>query len=115
MTTFTSGLKNFQLIYFEKGKDAPNILISEGSAGHSYVFVALGYLMHLWGYNVFIMPKHGGYTINELVSRHKDALVHISNAFDDRIEVYAEGLGGYAIFYLALVRSPMKSGVLENA
>jgi len=57
---FVSGGKKFELLYFEKGKDAPNILISQGSAGHSYVFAELSYLMHLQGYNVFIMPKHGG-------------------------------------------------------
>lgn len=112
---FVSGGKKFELLYFEKGKDAPNILISQGSAGHSYVFAELGYLMHLQGYNVFIMPKHGGYTINELVARHRDALDHISIKFNDKVGVYAEGLGGYATFYLALAHGPMKSMVLENA
>lgn len=76
LTCFKSGDKVFELIYFEKDKDAPNILISRGSGGHSYIFAELGYLMHLHGYNVFIMPKHGGYTVNQLVERHVDALTH---------------------------------------
>ncbi|NWG38202.1 hypothetical protein [Nitrososphaera sp.] len=115
LTHFVSDGKSFELLYFEKGKDAPNILISQGSAGHSRVFAELGYLMHLQGYNVFIMPKHGGYTISKLVARHKDALQHILTKFNDKIGVYAEGLGGYATFYLALAHGPMKSMVLENA
>ena len=72
-------------MYFEKGKDAPNIVISQGSGGHAYIFAELAYLMHLRGYNVFIMPKHGGQTINKLVIRHADALAQISNTFSDKI------------------------------
>ena len=69
LTSFTSEGKNFELIYFsarggEKDKSAPNILISQGSGGHAYVFAELGYLIHLKGYNVFIMPKHGGHGYN---------------------------------------------------
>ncbi len=114
-TFFKSGDKVFELIYFEKGKDAPNILISPGSGGPAYVFAELGYKAYLKGYNVFIMPKHGGSTINELVVRHNDALRHISANFNERIGVFAEGLGGYVVFYLALAHGPMKSMVLQNA
>ncbi len=114
-TTFPSGAALFELIYFEAGKNAPTILISPGSGGHAYVFAELGYLMHLRGYNVFLMPKHGGFTIRELMSRHKDALDHIATNFNDRIGVFAEGLGGYVVFYLALTESPMKSVVFQNA
>ncbi len=84
-TGFTSSAKHFELIYFEKGKNAPTILISPGSGGHAYVFAELGYRMHLRGYNVFIMPKHGGVTIKELVARHSNAVSHISNTFNDSI------------------------------
>jgi hypothetical protein len=77
LTHFVSAGKEFELVYFEKGKDAPNILISQGSGGHAYIFAELAYLMHLRGYNVFIMPKHGGQTINKLVIRHADALAQI--------------------------------------
>jgi hypothetical protein len=114
LTFFESGGKVFELIHFEKSKDAPNILISQGSAGHSYVFAELGYRMHLRGYNVFIMPKHGGYTISELVRRHADALEHISTAFNKTIGVFSEGLGCYAAFYLALAGGPLKSIVCLN-
>jgi hypothetical protein len=108
-TQFRSEDKIFELIYFEKGKDAPNILISQGSGGHAYIFAELAYIMHLHGYNVFIMPKHGGQTINKLVIRHADVLAHISNTFGNKIGVFAEGLGCYAVFYLALAGGVMKS------
>ncbi|HEX9133424.1 MAG TPA: hypothetical protein VF844_14130 [Ktedonobacteraceae bacterium] len=114
-TTFPSGAARFELIYFEAGKNAPTILISQGSGGHAYVFAEFGYHMHLRGYNVFIMPKHGGSTIRELMSRHNDALDHIATDWNDRIGVFAEGLGGYVVFYLALTQSPMKSIVFQNA
>lgn len=106
---FRSEDKIFELIYFEKGKNASNILISQGSGGHAYIFAELAYLMHLRGYNVFIMPEHGGQTIDKLVMRHADALAHISYALSDRIGVFAEGLGCYAVFYLALAGGVMKS------
>lgn len=115
LANFVSGGKFFELAYFEKDKDAPNILISQGSGGHSYVFAELAYQMHLRGYNVFIMPKHGGHTVNELLQRHLDALKHISNNFNDRTGVLSEGLGGYVVFYLALDNSPIKSIVCQNS
>lgn len=115
LTSFLSDGKRFELPYFEKGKNSPNILISPGSGGHSYAFAELGYQMHSRGYNVFIMPKHGGYTIGELVQRHSDALEHISSNFSDRTGVFSEGLGGFVVFYLALAHGPMKSAVYQNA
>src|SRR6266568_6163233 len=114
-TSFTSSGKSFELIYFEEGKNAPTLLISQGSGGHAYVFAELGYRMHLRGYNVFIMPKHGGATIRELMLRHEDALDHIAAHWNDRIGVFAEGLGGFVVFYLALTQSSMKSVVFQNA
>lgn len=115
LTHFQSGGKAFELPYFEIAKNAPNIMISVGSGGHPYVFVELGYKMYLEGYNVFIMPKHGGYTIKELLPRHRDALKYIAQNFNDHVGVFAEGLGGWAIFYLALTRDvPMKSMVIQN-
>ncbi len=114
-TKFTSSGKGFDLVYFEKGKDAPNILISQGSGGHAYVFAELGYKIHLKGYNVFIMPKHGGHTISELMVRHKDALNYILDNFSDRIGVFGEGLGGFVIFYLALAHGPLRSIVCQNS
>jgi alpha-beta hydrolase superfamily lysophospholipase len=77
-TTFPWGSKQFELVYFEAGKNAPTILISQGSGGHAYVFAELGYHLHMRGYTVCIMPKHGGVTIRELMHRHKDALEHIA-------------------------------------
>ena len=114
-TVFSSGGKNFELLYFEKDKYTPNILISQGSGGHPYIFAELGFLMHLHGYNVFIMPRHGGKTINELMMRHMDALNHISSEFNAKIGVFSEGLGGYASFYSALAGCPAKAMVFQNA
>jgi hypothetical protein len=112
---FASGAERFELLTFEKSTDAPNILISPGSAGHAHVFAELGYQMHLRGYNVFIMPKHGGATVGELVRRHSDAIDHISGTHSERVGVFGEGLGGFAVFYLALSRGPITSAVYQNA
>jgi hypothetical protein len=49
LTHFVSAGKAFELVYFEKDNDAPNILISQGSGGHAYIFAELAYLMHLRG------------------------------------------------------------------
>jgi hypothetical protein len=114
-TTFSSSGRQFELIYFEAGKTGPTILISQGSGGHAYVFAELGYLLHQRGYNVCIMPKHGGATIAELLPRHQAALQHIRMLFNDHIGVFAEGLGGFVVFYLALTNSPMKSMALQNS
>ena len=107
--------RKFELMYFQRGKKAPNILISQGSGGHALVFAELGFQMYLAGYNVFIMPKHGGYTIDDLMARHSSALRHITSHFNERIGVFAEGLGGFVVFYLALAHGPMKSAVYQNA
>lgn len=113
--SFASAGREFELIAFERGPAYPCILISQGSGGHAYVFAELAYLMHRRGYNVFVMPRHGGHTIAELVTRHADALAQIARRYNDRIGVYAEGLGGFAAFYLALDRGPLRSIVLQNA
>jgi hypothetical protein len=110
-----SGRNRFELLCFVRGRAVPSIVISPGSGGHSYVFAELGYEMHRRGYNVFIMPKHGGHTVRELMERHRDALEYVTLAFNGRIGVYAEGLGGYVAFYLALARGPMKSIVCQNS
>jgi pimeloyl-ACP methyl ester carboxylesterase len=49
------------------------------------------------------------------VARHKDALEHIAAHWNERIGVFAEGLGGFVVFYLALTASPMKSVAFQNA
>lgn len=109
------GPEGFELVHFPAAKDAPNILISQGSAGHGYVFAELAYYMHLAGYNVFIMPKHGPRTINQLLARHRTAVDYITARFSDNIGVYSEGLGGYVAFYLALAHAPIRSLICENS
>jgi hypothetical protein len=81
-----------ELICFLNALDAPNVLISQGSGGHGYVFAELAYRVHLWGFNVFVMPKHGGRTVNQLMSRHLEVLQYIRREFNDRIGLYGEAL-----------------------
>jgi len=113
-TTFLSGAKRYDLMYFEACKDSPSVLISPGS-GPGHVFTELAYHIHGSGYNVFMMPNNGGYTVRELMPIHEDALQHIASHWNDRIGGYAEGMGGFVLFYLALMQSPMKSVALQNA
>jgi hypothetical protein len=114
-TSFVSQAQSFELTFFESDKSAPNILISQGSGGHAFVFAELGYCLYQKGYNVFIMPKHGGFTINELALRHFDALRHISTSFNERIGIFSEGLGGFVAFYVALASGPLKSVICQNS
>ena len=113
--TFCSGAQSFELLCFITTIDMPNVLISPGSGGHAYVFAELGYELHRRGYNVFIMPRHGGLTVSTLMTRHQDALEYVARNVNPRVGVYAEGLGGYVAFYLALAHAPMKSLVCENS
>lgn len=115
LKSFISNNKKFELVYFEKDKNSPNILISQGSGGHAYVFAELGYLLHLQGYNVFIMPKHGSSTINKLQQQHADAIKQIKQHFNGRIGVFSEGLGGLVVFYLTLAHGHVKSAAYQNA
>lgn len=114
-TNFVSEGNVFSLIYLEHGKDVPNILISQGSSGHAYVFVELAYQIYLKGYNVFIMPKHGGNSIQKLMNRHQDALKYIHTNFNERIGMYSEGLGGFVTFYLSFTDSLFKSAIYQNS
>lgn len=112
---FSSGTDTYELVCFVESRAVPNILVSQGSGGHAYVFAEFGYQLHRAGYNVFIMPKHGGRTVEQLLARHQDALRYISTTFNDTIGVYSEGLGGYVSFYLALARAPFRSLVCQNS
>lgn len=114
-TTVADGEPAFDLIHMKAADDAPAILISPGTAGHGYVFAELGHHIRARGYHVFIMPKHGGRTIDELVHRHRRALRHIGRVCTDQIGIFAEGLGGYAAFYLALDHGPFGSLVCQNS
>ena len=71
--------------------------------------------MYRHGFNVFIMPKHGGKTVSELMTRHRDALDYVIGKTNDRVGLYAEGLGGYVAFYLALAQGQLKSLACQNA
>jgi pimeloyl-ACP methyl ester carboxylesterase len=114
--TFTSAGETFPLVRYHADKDAPCVLISQGTAGHAYVFAELGYCIYRLGYNVFIMPKHGGRTISELIERHGNALRWITAAYNPHVGIFAEGLGGFVTFYLALAGAgPVKSLICQNS
>ncbi len=114
VATFTSAGETLDLVHFASAQAAPSILISQGSGGHAYVFAELAYRMNARGYNVFIMPKHGGHTITELVKRHEDALSHIKGLCNERIGVFGEGLGAFVTFYGALAGGLARSIVCQN-
>jgi hypothetical protein len=112
---FSSEARSFELVCFVEKIDMPSVLISPGSGGHAFVFAELGYELHRRGYNVFIMPRHGGHTVSRLMRRHRDALDYVIRCVNARVGVYAEGLVGYVSFYLALADGFMKSLVCENS
>ena len=72
---FSSTGEDFELLMFEHGAASPTVVISPGSAGHAFVFAEPGYLVYERGYNVFIMSKYGGRTVDELVQRHEAGLL----------------------------------------
>jgi hypothetical protein len=113
--SFVSGGEPFPLVRFAAEKNEPCVLISQGTGGHAYLFAELGYRIHRLGYNVFIMPKHGGKTIVELVQRHNDALEWVASACNPRIGIFGEGLGGFTIFYLALRGGSVRTIVCQNS
>ncbi|MDD7966139.1 hypothetical protein [Actinomycetospora lemnae] len=104
--TVTSGGETVELLLFPQEEDVPSILVSPGSGGHAYVFAELAYLTHCAGYRVFVMPKHGDKTVDELVVRHREVIGYIAARYSDRIGLYGEGLGGYVGFYVALAGTP---------
>lgn len=104
----------FELLHFARA-GAPAVLISQGTAGTAYVFAELGYRIWERGFAVFIMPKHGGRTLDELVMRHDAAIRRIRELGHAWVGVFAEGLGGYAAFYLALAGGPLDALVCQNA
>lgn len=112
--TFTCGQIRFQLLHFAR-PGAPAVLISEGSAGTPHVFAELAYRIWEHGFAVFIMPKHGSATLSQLVDRHEAALRSVRDLGHDRVGVFAEGLGGYAAFYLALAHGSLDSLICQNA
>ncbi len=115
MVLVSSAREPLELLHLAADRGAPCVVISPGSGGHAYVFAELGYRINARGYNVFIMPKQGGRTISELVDRHELALGHIASRWNERIGVFAEGLGGFAAFYLALRGAPVQSAIYQNA
>lgn len=113
---FTSQGKQYELLHFYKNSSATNVLISPGLGSHAYVFAELGYLIHKLGYNVFIMPRHGGYTIDQLFNRHEHAVEYITANYTGDLHLYGEGVGGLVVFYLALSGNQnIKSITCENS
>jgi len=111
---FVSHDINYELLALKHSKNSSCLLISMGSAGHAYVFAELAYLIYKEGFDVFIMPKHGGLTISELLARHEDALTYLQKKYK-KINIYSEGLGGLTVFYLGLKGEELNSMIFENS
>lgn len=109
-TIMSRGL-NLNLTYFEKGKNAPNILYIPSTSGYSLFSAELLYNMHLRGYNVFVLDfqghgksqgRRGDATINEISENCGDAVNYISKNFNSKIGVCGASLGGFVTLYLGL-------------
>ncbi len=121
-TTFKSKGLNLSLKFFEKDKNAPNILCITGTGCHSLLLAELEYHMYLRAYNVFGIDfqghgdsegKRGGFTIDELVENCNDAAKYILSNFNDRIGAIGGSLGGLVTFYLGLAQGPVKSIICQ--
>jgi len=93
-TTFKSRGLNLGLKYFEKDRNAPNILWVVGTGCYSLYLAELGYHMYLRGYNTFGIDfqghgesegRRGDFSVSELVENCSDAARYISHSFNDRI------------------------------
>lgn len=112
---FISGNVSYELLCLKHRDKKTCLLISIGTGGHAYVFAELAYLIFNKGFDVFIMPKHGGSTVPELMQRHEDAVNYLRGAYGEHIHVFAEGLGGFVVFYLALKGIQLRSLIFENS
>ena len=112
---FYSAGEIYDLLRFDHGAGEPVILLSPGAGPHPWALAELAFRVWQRGYTVFVMPCHRGATVGALVRRHDDALRRIAAVTNDRIGVYADGVGGHAAFYLALAHGPMRSLVCQNA
>jgi len=117
-TTFKSRGLNLGLKYFEKDRNAPNILWVVGTGCYSLYLAELGYHMYLRGYNTFGIDfqghgesegRRGDFSVSELVENCSDAARYISHSFNDRIGAVGVSLGGFVTFYLGLAHGPVKS------
>jgi len=121
--TFKSRGLNLSLKYFEKDRNAPNILLIGGTSIYSLFGADIMYEMHLRDYNVFGVDfqghgdsegKRGDFTIGELVENCSDAAKYISANFNDRIGAIGASLGGFVTLYLGLAHGPVKSISCQN-
>jgi pimeloyl-ACP methyl ester carboxylesterase len=121
--TFKSRELNLSLKYFEKDKNAPNILLIGATSGYSLLRADMMYEIHLRGYNVFGFDfqghgdsegKRGDFTVNKLVENSSDAAKYVSANFNDRIGAIGPSLGGFITLCLALAHGPVKSIFCQN-
>jgi pimeloyl-ACP methyl ester carboxylesterase len=122
-TTCKSRGLNLSLKYFEKDRNASNILLIGGTGGYSLFGVEMMYEMHMRNYNVFGIDfqghgdsegKRGDFTIGELVENCSDAAKYIFTNFNDRIGAIGPSIGGFITFYLGLAHGPVKSISCQN-
>ncbi len=117
-TTFKSQYLSLNLKYFEKGKDAPNILWVVGMGCYSMYLAELGYHMHLRGFNTFGIDfqghgdsegTKGDFNLSELARNCFDATIYIIENYNRRIGAVGVNMGGFITFYLGLSHSHVKS------
>ena len=117
-TTFKSRYLSLSLKYFEKDKDAPNILWVVGTGCYSMYLAELGYHMHLRGFNTFGIDfqghgdsegKRGDFNLSELTRNCFDAAAFIVENYNRRIGAIGVSMGGFITFYLGLSYSHVKS------
>ena len=122
-TTCKSRGLNLSLKYFEKDRNASNILLIGGTGGYALFGVEMMYEMHLRNYNVFGIDFQGhgdsegkreDFTIGELVENCSDAAKYIFTNFNDRIGAIGPSIGGFITFYLGLAHGPVKSISCQN-
>jgi len=121
--TFQSRGLNLSLKYFEKDRNAPNILLVSGTGGYSLFGADIMYVIRLRGYNVFGVDlqghgdsegQKGDFTMSELVENCCDAAQYITANYSGRIGAIGPSMGGLITLYLGLAHGPIKSIFCQN-
>lgn len=112
---FSSLGETLELTYFEKSKNAPNILFITATGDHPYVYAELGYNLFLKGFNVFVIPTiDHDFRFIKIVDQVNDAAKYISENYNDKVGVIGASMGGLVAMYVALSNGKAKSIVAQD-